>query len=416
MPKKSAPLAPAQPLTRRHFLEQLGAIGGSSLVFSAMSSMTLMADNAGDRPQLSGKPAKARVLVLGAGVSGLVVGYELSKLGYDFQILEARDRVGGLNWTVRRGAEHTEINGGERQVCNWDEGQYVNVGPWRIPHSHKGVLGYCKEVGVPLQIFLNESDAQYLYYEGEQFGDLSGKKLRWREVKADLQGQINELFIKAIDQHKLDAPLTTEDQERLVRFLVGQGYLDSTDRKYKAFENRGPGDPIALTSLLRANLGQRMRSIAPLEGTVALPMFQPIGGMDQFPKGLARAIGASKITLNAEIQSVHQDDKGVKVVYLNTRTGKKTELLADYVVCCLPLTIVANLDINLSPEMMTAVKGVSYSPSAKIGLAMKSRFWEDEDRIFGGHLWTNMPIGELTIRSRARAVTSMKRSPAALTT
>ena len=57
------------------------------------------------------------------------------------------------------------------------------------------------------------------------------------------------------------------------------------------------------------------------------------------------------------------------------------------------------MDINLSPEMMTAVRGVPYSPSAKIGLAMKSRFWEDEDQIFGGHLWTNMPIGEFSYPS-----------------
>ena len=91
------------PLTRRRFLEQLGAVGGSSLVMTAMSSWDLMAGQAGVRPALSGRPSKANVLVLGAGVSGLVVGYELSKLGYDFRILEARDRVGGLNWTVRAG-------------------------------------------------------------------------------------------------------------------------------------------------------------------------------------------------------------------------------------------------------------------------------------------------------------------------
>src|SRR5262245_9268925 len=119
-------------LTRRRFLEQLGAVGGSSLVMTAMSSWDLMAGEAGQRPALTGRPAKAKVLVLGAGVSGLVVAYELSKLGYDFRVIEARDRVGGINWTVRRGSEHTELNG-ERQVCAFDEGLYLNVGPWRIP-------------------------------------------------------------------------------------------------------------------------------------------------------------------------------------------------------------------------------------------------------------------------------------------
>src|SRR5882672_8128050 len=125
-------------VTRRRFLEQLGVVGGSSLIMTAMTSLDLMAGQAGVRPALTGRPAKARVLVLGAGVSGLVVGYELGKLGYDFRILEARDRVGGLAWTVRRGAEHTESSG-ERQVCTFDEGLHVNVGPWRIPYTHTGV-------------------------------------------------------------------------------------------------------------------------------------------------------------------------------------------------------------------------------------------------------------------------------------
>ena len=120
-------------LTRRRFLEQLGAVGGSSLVFSAMTSWDLMAGSAGQKPELSGRPAKSKVLVLGGGLSGMVVGYELGKLGYDYQVLEARDRVGGLQWAVKRGDEHTEVGSGERQVCAFDEGQYINVGPWRIP-------------------------------------------------------------------------------------------------------------------------------------------------------------------------------------------------------------------------------------------------------------------------------------------
>src|SRR5437773_8962228 len=200
-------------LTRRRFLEQLGASCGSSLIMTAMNSWDLMAGQAGARPALSGRPGAARVLILGAGVSGLVVGYELSKLGYDFRILEARDRVGGLNWTVRKGSEHTEVGSGERQVCAFDEGQYVNVGPWRIPYTHTGVLNYCKEVGVPLQIFVNEADSSYFFYEGSAAGTLSNKRVRLREVKADMAGYTNELIIKAIDQHQLDLPLTADDKQ-----------------------------------------------------------------------------------------------------------------------------------------------------------------------------------------------------------
>ena len=109
-------------------------------MMSALSSWDLMAADAGKRPVLSGRPRNAKVIVLGAGVSGLALGYELSRLGYDFHILEARDRVGGLCWTIRGGVTHAEISG-ETQHCKWDEGLWVNAGPWRIPYTHTGVLG-----------------------------------------------------------------------------------------------------------------------------------------------------------------------------------------------------------------------------------------------------------------------------------
>lgn len=385
-------------LTRRRFLEQIGAIGGSSLVMSAMSSWDLMAGSAGQKPELSGRPAKAKVLVLGGGLSGLVTAHELGKLGYDFQVLEARERVGGLQWTVRKGATHTEP-GGDRQVCTFDEGQYLNVGPWRIPHSHHAVLNYCKELDVPLQVFLNESDASYFFYEGNAAGALSNRRIRLREVKADLAGQVNELLIKAIDQQKLDLALTPDDQKRLTSYLVSQGYLDSTTRTYKAFANRGEGDPYQLAQLLQAGFGNRLRSVPAIEGTTAAPMFQPIGGMDQISKGFQRAIGPKRITFNAEIQSVHQSDTGVKVVYLDTKSGKKVETSADFVVVSMPLNIVAGLDINMSAEMMNAIKAVPYSNSAKVGLAMKRRFWEEDDGIYGGHLYSNLPLGEFSYPS-----------------
>ena len=385
-------------LTRRRFLGHLGAVGGSSLVMTALSSWDLMAAEAGTRPVLSGRPRNAKVLVLGAGVSGLALGYELSRLGYDFHILEARDRVGGLVWTVRGGTTHTEI-GGERQQCTWDEGLWVNAGAWRIPYTHTGVLNYCKELAVPLEIFVNEAEASYFYYEGATAGSLANQRVRLREVKADIMGQVNELLVKAIDQRSLDLPLTADDQQRLVRFLVSHGYLDTKDRRYKAFANRGPGDPYELSALLQSGFGNRMRSISARDGTAAAPMFHPIGGMDQIPRAFARAIGPNRITFNAEVQSVKQDERAATVTYRDTKTGRTRALTADYVVLCLPMSILAKLDCPLSPETTTAVRATTHSNSAKMGLAMKRRFWEEDEQIFGGHLYSDLPIGEFSYPS-----------------
>ncbi len=383
-------------MNRRRFLEHLGVIGGSSLVMTAMSSWELMAGQAGVRPSLTGRPAKADVIVLGAGISGLVVAYELNKLGYDFRILEARDRVGGINWTVRRGTEHTEIDG-ERQVCTFDEGLSVNVGPWRIPYTHSGILGYCKELGVAMQMFVNEADASYFYYEGA--GPFANTRVRLREVKADLIGQTNELLVKAIDKRQLDLPLTAEDTQRFVSYLAAQGYLDASNRTYKAFAARGSGNPYALADLLRSGFGGRMRSIPANDGTTAAPMFHPVGGMDQIPKAFERALGPRRIAFNADVRSVHQSDTGVEVIYVDTKTGKSIRTTADYVVACLPLPVLAGVDINFSPAMMNAVRTTPYSDSAKMGLAMKRRFWEEDDKIFGGHLYSNLPVGDVAYPS-----------------
>jgi len=385
------------PLTRRSFLEQFGLVGGSTLVMTAMRSWDLMAAQAGPRPVLSGRPNGTRVVVLGAGVSGLTVGYELGKVGYNVSILEARDRVGGVNYTVRRGASHTELGAtGETQVCNFDERLYFNGGPWRLPHWHTGVLGYCKELGVPVEIFINEGEASYFYYEGDNIGPLANTRVRLREVKADMIGYTCELMAKAVDQAALDIPLSADDKERFVSFLVTEGYLDSTDRAYKKNSARGPGDPNDFRALLQSGLATRIRSV--IEGTGQAPMFQPVGGMDQFPKGFQRKL-ADKITFGAEIVSIRQSSDEVKVAWKNVKTGAMTEVTADYCVSCLPLTILRGLDVNLSPKTMAAVKATLYSPSAKMGLQMKRRFWEEDDRIFGGHLYSNLPIGNFAYPS-----------------
>src|SRR6516162_5073419 len=384
------------PQTRREFLERFGLAGGSALVMNAMRSWDLMGQEI-PRPVLSGRPNGTKVIVLGAGVSGLVTCHELTKLGYNVHVLEARERVGGVNWTLRRGATHTEVGpGGETQVCNFDEGMYHNGGPWRLPYFHSGVLGYCKELGVPIEAFINENEQSYFYYEGKDIGPMANKRVRLREVKADMLGYSCELLAKAVNQDKLDRKLTKEDKESLVTFLIGEGYLDTEDYAYRKNNGRGPGDPYDFSALLQSGFQSRVRSV--VAGTMVMPMFQPVGGMDQFPKGFQRKIG-DKITFGAEIVSIHQANDNVQVVYKNVKTGAMKTVTADYCVSCLPLTILQRIDVDLKPETMAAVKATAYSPSAKIGLQMKRRFWEEDDQIFGGHMYSNLPIGDLAYPS-----------------
>ena len=384
-------------MTRRQLLRAFGAVGGSSLMMGTMNAWGLMGPSAGTRPVLEGRQPGTRVIVLGAGISGLAVGYELGKLGYDYRVLEARDWVGGLCWTVRRGAEHTEVDG-ERQVCQFDEGQYLNAGAWRIPNADTGVLDYCKELGVPLELFVNWSDWNFMWEADPERGPLAGRRVRLREVKADLLGSTNELLAKAMDQGQIDVPLTEEDKELLVEFLVRSGYLDNEDHVYRPPNLRGSEDRYDLSALLQSGFGSRVQSL--YRGTGGPdPVFQPVGGMQQIPLAFQRAIG-DKITLQAEVQSIHQTEDTVRVVYRNTRTGQEREEIADYCVCCLPMSILKGIDIDLSPEMATAVNDSSHNGSAKMGLQMRRRFWEEDDGIFGGHLFgRSLQLGEFSYPS-----------------
>ena len=140
-------------LTRRRFLTRLAAAGGGSLVYDAMTGLGLLAAPARQTPfELPGRASNVRVLVLGAGITGLTVAYELGKAGYDCRVLEGRARAGGRVFTVRRGTRSEED--GASQIAAFDDGLYFNAGPMRISHHHHTTLAYCRELQVPVEVFV----------------------------------------------------------------------------------------------------------------------------------------------------------------------------------------------------------------------------------------------------------------------
>ena len=90
-------------LSRRNFLGLVGAAGGSTAVYQTARAMGLLPDT-GPMAMLElqrAGPAAKKVAVLGAGISGLTVAYELERVGYDVTIIEASRRTGGRNLTLR---------------------------------------------------------------------------------------------------------------------------------------------------------------------------------------------------------------------------------------------------------------------------------------------------------------------------
>src|SRR5882757_4393809 len=111
--------------TRRQLLTAIGMVGGTAALYQAMTTMGhAMETQYKGPPNLSGARAGTSVLVLGAGLAGLLAAYELNKAGYKVPILEYQNRAGGRNWSLYGGDVYTEL-GGASQKIQFAAGHYL---------------------------------------------------------------------------------------------------------------------------------------------------------------------------------------------------------------------------------------------------------------------------------------------------
>jgi monoamine oxidase len=389
--------------TRRQLLHAIGLMGGTAAVYNLMTTFGHAAETrfAGP-PNLAGARKGASVIVLGAGLAGMLAAYELTKAGYSVRILEYQNRAGGRNWSLYGGDKFTEM-GGASQTVGFAKGNYLNPGPWRIPHHHRTLLHYCKAFGVQLEPFIQFNHNAYIH-NTDAFG---GAPQRFKSLAADFEGNIAELVGKAIDQKALDTKLGPEDLDRLKEALRGWGMLDK-DMRYtknlRSSEHRGfalppgggvngapqPSDLFPFDEVLKSGVWAQMSFF--MNEEFQTTMFQPVGGMGMIGKGFAKQVG-HLITYNAKVTKLFQDKGGVTVTYADTEKGAVTEAKADFCVCTIPLAVLSQIETNLSDKKTAAIQAVPYSNSVKIGLEMRRRFWEEDQAIYGGHSFTSQEIG-----------------------
>jgi monoamine oxidase len=391
---------------RRDLLSLIGAMAGSAAMYHAMTSLGFASESTYKGPiKLQGDPKGASVLILGAGLAGMTAALELRHAGYKVQILEFNSRAGGRNWTLRGGDSFTEL-GGFKQTCEFEQGLYINPGPWRIPYHHRALLDYCRRLGVALEPFIQLNHNAYLHATRA----FDGKPQRVRAIKADFQGQVSELLAKVTQQGKLDEAVSKEDQEILLQALRFWGALDR-DYKYNAnlvsAEFRGytrdpggglggeplPSDPVALSDLLRSRVWRYLQSFS--RYNFQTTMFQPVGGMDMIGRAFAREVGGL-IRYNAKVTEIRQNDSGVTVSYVDAVNPQAVQqATADWCVCTIPLSILSQLSVDVGTAMKNAIDAVPYAGSVKVGLQFKRRFWEEDEAIYGGISFTDLPIRQI---------------------
>jgi len=396
--------------TRRQLLTRIGLAAGSGAMYQAMTRLGHAAgtDFTGP-PSLAGARHGTTVLVLGAGLAGMLAAYELRRAGYSVRILEYQNRSGGRNISLRGGDTLTEL-GGYTQKVGFAPGNYINPGPWRLPYHHRAILHYCRAFGVALEPFIEVNHNALLHNSGS-FG---GKPQRYRDIMTDFTGYTAELLAKSINQSKLDAPISAEEKADLLDAMQHWGLLDrdytykksnlvSLRRGYAKAAGGGPdGAPIPSDLLPRSEVmhsGLWEWLSFNMNYEMQTTMFQPVGGMDMIGKGFARQVG-DLVTHNLKVTSIHQDEHGVSVTYNDMNHGNAVRTVhADYCVCTIPLPVLTELDVQVSDGMKQAIAAVPYASSVKIGLEFKRRFWEEDEAIYGGISFTNQPISQISYPS-----------------
>ena len=376
-------------LTRRTLLEHIGAVGGAGAAYAAMETLGLAIPTpagAEDFRLSPASPSGRKVVILGAGIAGLISAYELRRAGYQVTVLEVRDRIGGRVWTIR-GGDRIEQIGRPDQHATFDSGLYFNAGPARIPTTHRVILGYARRFGVPLEGFANINRSA-----GWDFG---GKVQQERRMVMDMRGRVSELLAKAIDIHALDKEVPKDELELIRPFLAPYGGLDDkggylTDGR-SGYVVEGGGyarAPVALEPLgWKELLPDRRVALPYLFETIwdmQPSLLQPVGGMDRIANAIYEQVKPS-VRLRTHVTAIRRVGEGVRIEH--GPGGQMTE--ADYCICTLPMPILKRIPNDFSPAKKTALATApDYLHSVKVAFEAP-RFWETDDFIYGGLAWTD---------------------------
>ncbi len=328
-------------------------------------------------PETTG-PRK-RVIVVGAGMAGLVAAYELQRTGHEPIVLEAQQRVGGRIYTLRE---------------PFSDSLYAEAGAMRIPRAHDLTMAYIEHFKIPTAEFTMDNPNGWVY--------LHGRKRRIAEVMADpscLGFEVAEhehglthshLWSTALQPlvERLAESQTTAWDEIVSEYdrYSTREFLEANNWSEAAIEMFGLlADQEAL---MNSSFLELLREEA---GRYYTDMIELVGGMDHLPLAFLPAL-RDKIRFGARMVAIEQAPDSVTVHY-QTAAGRFS-VTGDELIVTVPFPVLRHVEVlpELSRGKQRAIRQLHYDASAKIVLQFRNRFWEEVDGIFGGGSFSDLPI------------------------
>lgn len=330
-------------LHRREFLTRAGLLTGALVGTSLVGSL---------RADVPRGPAR-RVLVLGAGMSGLTAAVALHRRGHDVQVLEYQDRVGGRLISVPL-----------------ENGQWTEGGGGHFRTNMPLVCGYIHHFKLPI-LSLNDGCPRY-HIQGQIADGSLTKPMPWalhdHERNVELSSMLTHYFVKAginldtvlTPQWPDPATLQTLDKVTLRGLLASQGASDAFIRMVDAHAAEATTDTAVLALLPDFAYHFANRNL-----------FRIAGGNDKLPRAMAELLG-DRIHLGTPVTSIRQTATEITV---HSQDGK--EWTADQVISTIPFKVLRDIEIvpKLLPGKQALVDQLGWSDVVKVYVQTKDAPW-----------------------------------------
>ena len=323
--------------------------------------------------------ARKRVVVIGAGLAGLVAAFELKRQGHDVTVLEAQNRVGGRIYTLR---------------APFSPGLYAEAGGMRIPRAHGLTLRYCDLFGLPMRPFVMGNPNALVHLGGQRMtraeADADPGRLpfeladheRGRTPDALWETEVGDLrtMVEHDGTAAWDHIVAEYDQYSLFEFLRARGW------------SRGAIEAFTVLNFLEADMHNSLVEILREDlGGAYVDMQEIAGGMDALPNAFYAHL-ADDIRFGANVEALEQDPDGVTVHYKTEADHYATR--SDFAVVTVPFSVLRTIEVlpSFSAGKQRAIRQLNYHASTKILFQVRERVWEDDDGIFGGGTVTELPV------------------------